>query len=404
MRQKNIAFLLIISIALSVQSISYCAEVKKSAENVNQELFSLINDAIQTRDLDLHKIRDYLEKGADPSYFPRENNKGDNTSLSEYVFVSAHKIEDGIITEEDGNETLKLFFEKGAKIRSADYRLIIPSIDKLNLYLRVFLDNGLDPNRRVEGKTLVDRIIQAQNFVGIKILKEYGVALPNEKEISRLLFFQAIFDKDIRNIEKLLKEGVYIDEKDSEGQTPLMYAIKCGVFFTDKDAETIMCLLKNGADVNQQANAELYHREDLAAPLHVAVYWSSICLNKEIKNPRLKDSPQNAKKVLDALLKKGAFVSDSASDGKTPLHIAAERDNLYAAKLLIKWGAKKSVEDIKGKTPFDYAKSTKMIKLLNKSDKFSFILITLIFFIIAIILFACLIFWKLKTLKKKDKD
>ena len=396
MRKKNVAFLLIISIALSVQSISYCAEVKNSADNINQELFSLINDAIQTKDLDLRKIRNYLEKGADPSYFPRENNKGDNTNLSEYVFVSAYKIEDGVITEEDGNEILKLFFEKGAKIRSTDYRLIVPAIDKLNLYLRTFLDNGLDPNRRVEGETLVEKVIKAGNIGGIEILKEYGVILPNKKEISKLLFFQAVFDKNIESIEKFLKDGIYINEEDSEGQTALILALRY-CFFTDTDTETIMYLLKNGANVNLHAKTDIYGM-DSVAPLHLAVYQSSHFMGKKIKNPKLKDAPQNVKKVLNALLRKGAFVSDTDSNGKTPLHIAAERDNLYAAKLLIKWGAKKSAEDIKGKTPFDYAKSTKMIKLLSKSDKLSFVLISLLFFIIVI---ACIVVWKVKISKKK---
>jgi ankyrin repeat protein len=49
----------------------------------------------------------------------------------------------------------------------------------------------------------------------------------------------------------------------------------------------------------------------------------------------------------------------------TPLHIAAERNNIGGAKMLIEAGSKIMPKDDKGKTPLDYAESAEMIKLLK---------------------------------------
>ena len=53
------------------------------------------------------------------------------------------------------------------------------------------------------------------------------------------------------------------------------------------------------------------------------------------------------------------------STGQTPLHIAAERNHLFAAQLLLKAGAKVMPRDTLGKTPLDLAVSGDMIKLLK---------------------------------------
>jgi ankyrin repeat protein len=49
----------------------------------------------------------------------------------------------------------------------------------------------------------------------------------------------------------------------------------------------------------------------------------------------------------------------------TPLHIAAQKNNIVGAKMLIEAGSKIMPRDDKGKTPLDYAESVEMIKLLK---------------------------------------
>jgi ankyrin repeat protein len=67
------------------------------------------------------------------------------------------------------------------------------------------------------------------------------------------------------------------------------------------------------------------------------------------------------------LLEAGAKVSGVDSIGRTPLHIAAENDNVRAAEILIREGAKVMPRDGAGKTPLDYAESSAMIKLLKQN-------------------------------------
>jgi ankyrin repeat protein len=49
----------------------------------------------------------------------------------------------------------------------------------------------------------------------------------------------------------------------------------------------------------------------------------------------------------------------------TPLHIAAQKNNIVGAKMLIEAGSKIMPRDDKGKTPLDYAESVEMRKLLK---------------------------------------
>ena len=97
----------------------------------------------------------------------------------------------------------------------------------------------------------------------------------------------------------------------------------------------------------------------ITTPLHTAVLSSHFLYKNNIDT-------SYAEKILQELIKKGAFVSAQDENGKTPLHIAAEYNHLYAARLLLKSGTKVMPKDKKGKTPLDYAESAEMIKLLKE--------------------------------------
>lgn len=55
--------------------------------------------------------------------------------------------------------------------------------------------------------------------------------------------------------------------------------------------------------------------------------------------------------------------------GRTPLHIAAAYGRIFSVEFLLKYGAKKDVEDIYGKKPIDYAKMNgydKVVEMLKR--------------------------------------
>lgn len=113
----------------------------------------------------------------------------------------------------------------------------------------------------------------------------------------------------------------------------------------------------SGADVNQSGKGTF----GMTFPLHEAIYMSSFIFNSKKK----KDTSY-AEQILQRLIKQGAYVASENEDGLTPLHVAAERNHMFAAQLLLKAGTKVMPKDESGKTPLDYAKSSDMISLLKK--------------------------------------
>lgn len=125
------------------------------------------------------------------------------------------------------------------------------------------------------------------------------------------------------------------------------------------EAAKVHYLLDAGADPNMSGKGGL-GLHDPAPPLHHAVWNTSL-----IFKSRAAHDPLCSKMILSELIKRGAHVSSRDSVGRTPLHIAAERNHLFAAQLLLEAGAKVKPRDETGKTPLDFAESGEMIKLLK---------------------------------------
>lgn len=138
---------------------------------------------------------------------------------------------------------------------------------------------------------------------------------------------------DISTVDKLLKTGANIEERDRYGYTPLMYA----VYYDRYDAAKF--LIEKHADVNaRDASGEF--------PLLVAVANDNAVMVK-------------------LLLDNGANVNARNASGMIPLHYAAihskpEKNNNVTA-LLLERGADASVMDKDGQTPLKCALTYKMI-------------------------------------------
>ncbi|EOY02305.1 hypothetical protein QUC31_018247 [Theobroma cacao] len=141
-------------------------------------------------------------------------------------------------------------------------------------------------------------------------------------------------------MDKLLEDGLDIDEVDKDGQTALHKAI------IGKKEAVISHLLRKGASPHVKD-------KDGAAPLHYAVHVGAM-------------------QTVKLLLKCNVDVNVTDRDGWTPLHIAVQSRNRDIAKVLLINGADKTRKNKDGQTALDLSlcygkdfKSYDLAKLLK---------------------------------------
>jgi len=138
-------------------------------------------------------------------------------------------------------------------------------------------------------------------------------------------FLAAITKGNKVEVARLLAAGFSPDSKDSDGRTPLMFAV------IDDKIELVDFLIQNGADVNVQDNNGF-------SPLHFAA----------------QDFRVEAAK---SLLNKNAEVNQCDKHGNTPLWRAVfnSRGRGEMINLLLHHGADRFIKNRSGKTPVDLA-------------------------------------------------
>ena len=101
-------------------------------------------------------------------------------------------------------------------------------------------------------------------------------------------------------------------------------------------------------------------------PLHQWVRRTAYSLKKDDEDTPMKAGRRrSAEKSFKYLIKAGAKIAQPDKWGMTPLHWAANDDNVRAAEILLGASAPLNRKDFEGKRPKDYAKSAAMIKLLT---------------------------------------
>jgi ankyrin repeat protein len=150
--------------------------------------------------------------------------------------------------------------------------------------------------------------------------------------------FDAAGRGDLAAADQLLTEGVDVDERGRNDETPLIAAALAG------DAAMADLLIARGANVMARNKGGL-------TPLHAAAYSGNA-------------------DVARLLLDHGAELEDSANvSGATPLIVAAEANNVAVAELLIEHGADLSIPDRDGFTALTQAwakKRSEMVRLLKR--------------------------------------
>lgn len=129
-----------------------------------------------------------------------------------------------------------------------------------------------------------------------------------------------------------LNEGISVNAISSQGWTPLHQTVYIGTgaleLSSDKTGEYIQLLLNEGASINERTASGTNE-----TPLHLAV-------TAPIPRPSL----------LEFLIKKGSSLNAANAEGKTALHLAAERGREPSFRILLDAGADLSLEIPKDNT------------------------------------------------------
>ncbi|KAH8676615.1 ankyrin repeat-containing domain protein [Tricladium varicosporioides] len=135
-------------------------------------------------------------------------------------------------------------------------------------------------------------------------------------------------------VKQKIEDTADMNEQDSEGYTPLMYAIR------RNNVEAARLVIEHGGDVNYQFE----YGSQATTPL--------ICAMQK-----------NGSEMVALLLTYGANVNTPNWRGQTPLLIASMMNNLESAKLLLQNGAKRDIKDGFHYPPLLWAAKNKNIEM-----------------------------------------
>ena len=160
---------------------------------------------------------------------------------------------------------------------------------------------------------------------------------------------------DIQKLRKALDNGMPINGRDEQGNTPLILAAAYS------DAATVKLLLERGADVNAANKAEAtalmraarsYEMVRLLVDAGASVNTRSVLGNTPLI---LAARPTDGDRTVEFLLKHGADAKATNNWGASALMAAAASGNEESVRLLLKHGANANVQPMPGPEAFLFA-------------------------------------------------
>jgi hypothetical protein len=257
-------------------------------------------------------------------------------------------------------EAARLLIRSGARLGSADRGILYSPIAGGDLALvRLLIEIGASPLAPIEGVTPPEIAVSHNQKAIYDYLITRGGIPVDSASAAQIRLIAAAADGDMYVMDDALTAGAEINRIGPNGQTALIAAVNFGVY-TPAAANGVDWLLDRGADPNVEGESQFKGVAGL--PLHIFVAMTAAEFTGLPGRP---DAKALAEHTLAHLLAAGAKVSGMDSIGRTPLHVAAEFDNVGAAKVLIQAGARVMARDERGRTPLDYAESSAMIRLLK---------------------------------------
>lgn len=166
---------------------------------------------------------------------------------------------------------------------------------------------------------------------------------------------------------RLIENGARADIPDEFGRFPIVSALIGKEGYVTKMA-VIEALLQTGVGVQQRnpINGKLPIHYSVIGPSDIIVYLKSKGANLDGKDFEgrtalhdaldIQDPNDPAFRNVEYLLGLGARPNVVDKQGKTPLHIAAERHEYVRCKELLRWKANVNTRDRSGRTPMRYVR------------------------------------------------
>ena len=176
-----------------------------------------------------------------------------------------------------------------------------------------------------------------------------------EKAIQDKFLYIASFGS-VDELQIRYENGGRINYRNEDGATALLKVLEGP--YDEQTFLKLKFLVSVGANVNFRGSSGTFTN---TSPLDTAIRNSS----SVFRSGRASRNPYFAEQVLQFLIDEGAYVSGNDALGRTPLHAAAQSNNLVAVRLLSESGAEVMAKDYDGETPLDFAETREMEKLLK---------------------------------------
>ncbi len=238
---------------------------------------------------------------------------------------------------------MKLQLEQGAdpNLMTKDGSTLIAWASRLGMYdiVCLLLNHGADPNILTDNcSPPLHLAVQKGHTKIIDVLLKNKANVNAKDSRGQTALLCAIKAKKAEAARQLLENSAHPNLGEENGSTPLVWASKLGM--TD-----IVCLLLNhGADPNPPAC------NDGKTPLHLAAQKGLI-------------------KIVDALLKKKAQIDAQDSQGQTALLCAIKAKKAETARQLLENGANHSLGEENGSMPLVWAIRRRMTDIANLIKK-----------------------------------
>ncbi|KAH9106609.1 hypothetical protein LEN26_010464 [Aphanomyces euteiches] len=248
---------------------------------------------------------------------------------------------------------------------------------------KILLDHGASVD--LNGKSALLQAHIKQNFQTVNLLLTHGASIPLEDSSDITPLHVASGAGHLETVDKVLAQSVNVDTKDIGSNTALHLASKRG------NLDIVEKLLAHGATVDVNGETPLHEASrnghfdvvktllahdatvDVAdsydmTPLYEASSQGHLDIVKELLSHKAKVdiAASDGKKPLHVASNEGYLdVVKALLDNKTPLHEASSEGHLEVVNELLKYGAMVEVTDSNGETPLLAASSNQNFDIVG---------------------------------------